>query len=79
MKYVIINTEEIGLVSFAELISDSIDSVRYSLDLTECILKYEGEKPLSLYDCESCSVVKSKKQMQIIANGSRFTDKSLVE
>jgi len=77
MKYVIIKTEEIGLVSFTELISDSIDTVRYSIDATECILKYEGEKPLSLYDCDSCGKPKTQKQIKIIANGSRFTDKSL--
>ena len=79
VKYIIINTEEIGLVSFTELISDSIDTVRYSVDATECILRYEGDKPLSLYDCESASAPKTQKQIKIIGNGLRFTDKSLVE
>ena len=79
MKYIIINTEEIGLVSFTELVSDSIDTVRYSVDATECILKYEGEKPLSLYDCDSCGLPKTQKQIKIIGNGSRFTDNSLAE
>ena len=77
MKYIIINTEEIGLVSFTELVSDSIDTVRYSVDATECILRYKGNKPLSLYDCESASAPKTQKQIKIIGNGLRFTDKSL--
>tara|TARA_R110002050_G_scaffold24443_6_gene65468 strand:- start:4525 stop:4758 length:234 start_codon:yes stop_codon:yes gene_type:complete len=55
IKYITIDTSEIGFVSFAELITDSIDTAIYSNDLQECLLRYEGDKPLSLFDVDSCS------------------------
>lgn len=47
MKYCIITYNKIDDINFLEVIEKK-DSVRYNLDNTEFIVKYNGEKPSSL-------------------------------
>ena len=53
--YIIINTTEIGLVNFSEVLETSQSTLRLSLDGTQTVLKWEGSEPsfvsnLSSYD-----------------------------
>lgn len=40
--YVIFNTSELGSVDFDQVLQDSADTLRYSLDGSKALLKYEG-------------------------------------
>jgi len=48
MKYVILNTSELGNVDFSEVKERSSDTLSYSLDGTKTFVKYEGTQPFSL-------------------------------
>jgi len=45
MKYVILNTSELGTVDFSEVKEKSSDTLSYSLDGTKTFVKYEGDQP----------------------------------
>lgn len=47
MKYCIIPTIEIDNINFAEVV-EFRNTLRYNIDKSEFILKYEGEKPETL-------------------------------
>ena len=53
--YIIINTTEIGLVNFSEVLETSQSTLRLSVDETQTVLKWNGSEPsfvssLSSYD-----------------------------
>jgi len=48
MKYVILNTSELGAVDFSEVKEGSSDTLSYSLDGTKTFVKYEGTQPFFL-------------------------------
>ena len=43
--YVILNTSELGSVDFNLVFQDSADTLRYSLDGSKFLLKFEGDTP----------------------------------
>ena len=43
--YVILDTAEISSVDFNQVLETSIDSLRYSVDGSKFLLKYEGDTP----------------------------------
>jgi len=47
-KYVIINTSELESVDFDQVLQDSADTLRYSVDGSKALLKYEGTQPFFL-------------------------------
>tara|TARA_Y100000389_G_scaffold44951_1_gene39678 strand:+ start:499 stop:747 length:249 start_codon:yes stop_codon:yes gene_type:complete len=53
--YIIINTTEVGLVNFNEVLETSEESLRLSLNSLQALIKWEGNEPsflsnLSSYD-----------------------------
>lgn len=44
-KYVIIDASEIDGVDFNEVVEKSANALRYSLDQSKAVTKYEGEQP----------------------------------
>jgi len=48
-KYVIINSDEVSSVDFAQVEETSENTLRYSLDNSQTFVKYEGAKPRFLY------------------------------
>ena len=48
MKYVILNTSELGTVDFSEVKEGSSDTLSYSADGTKTFVKYEGIQPFFL-------------------------------
>lgn len=47
-KYVIIDASEIDGVDFNEVVEQSTNDLRYSLDNSKAITKYEGTQPFNL-------------------------------
>jgi len=45
ITYITINTDELSLVDFNEVMETSIDTVRLSVDGLETVLKWEGDEP----------------------------------
>ena len=45
ITYITINTDELSLVDFNEVMETSIDTVRLSVDGLETVLKWEGAEP----------------------------------
>lgn len=43
--YVILNTSELELVDFDQVLQTSADTLRYSLDGSKFVVKYEGDTP----------------------------------
>ena len=44
-KYVIINANEVSSINFNEVLQTSADTLRYSLDNSKVLLKFEGNTP----------------------------------
>jgi len=45
MKYVLILAEEVSSVNFSQVLETSEDTLRYSLDNNQALLKFKGETP----------------------------------
>ena len=45
MKYVILNSSELDGVDFSQVMEHSAPMLRYSLDGSKFVLKYEGDQP----------------------------------
>jgi len=45
MKYVIIPSSELSNIDFSQVLETSASTLRYSLDSSEFLLKFEGETP----------------------------------
>jgi len=41
--YMIVNTSDLSNINFSEMLEDSIDTVRKSIDQTKAIIKWDGE------------------------------------
>ena len=44
-KYVIINASEVGTVDFSQVVETSANTLRYSVDETKTLVKFEGDAP----------------------------------
>jgi len=45
MKYVLILAEEVSSINFSQVLETSEDTLRYSLDNNQALLKFKGETP----------------------------------
>jgi hypothetical protein len=45
MNYIIIDSSEIPSVDFNSVLNTNADLLRYNLDKTQAVLKYEGDQP----------------------------------
>ena len=68
MKYVILPSSALSSVDFDQ-VQESAFSLRYSLDGSKFILKYQGSQPSFL----SGSVEYSREEIATIVNGSDWT------
>lgn len=44
-KYVIIDASEVSSVDFSQVLEDSADTIRYSVDRAKALVKFEGDAP----------------------------------
>tara|TARA_Y100000593_G_scaffold91702_1_gene181262 strand:+ start:418 stop:642 length:225 start_codon:yes stop_codon:yes gene_type:complete len=45
INYVIIRADEVENIDFSQVLEDSAETLRYSLDFTLTFVKYKGEQP----------------------------------
>ena len=68
MKYVILPSSDLSSVNFDQ-VEESASSLRYSLDDSKFILKYQGSQPSFL----AGSTEYTREEMATIVNGSDWT------
>ena len=44
-SYVFLDADEVGIIDFDQVLEDSLDTLRYSLDGTETFVNYPGQQP----------------------------------
>ena len=44
-KYVIIDASDVSSVDFSQVLEDSADTIRYSVDRAKALVKFEGDTP----------------------------------
>jgi hypothetical protein len=49
MKYVILDSDEVGDIVFSEVLETAASTLRYNVAQTQTVLKYDGAKPRFLY------------------------------
>ena len=54
--YVIIDAKDVEDVNLAEVMQTSPDSMRYCVDGSKALVKYEGEQPLSIFGIAGNSI-----------------------
>jgi len=68
-KYVIINASEVGAVDFSQVYETSASALRYSLDNSKTLVKFEGSTPSFL----SGKTQYTHSQIRTILNGTDWT------
>ena len=51
ITYVIFDASNVGSINFSEVIETSVDTLRYSIDRSQTILKFTGNTPSFYYLC----------------------------
>jgi hypothetical protein len=70
IKYVILNSSEVSSVNFSNVCQTSTDTLRYSLDGSKFLVKYEGEQPSFL----SGKTEYDHAEILTILDGDEWTD-----
>ena len=68
--YVILNTSEVDTVDFSKVLQQSADTLRYSVDGSKFLLKFEGDTPSFLEG----KTANTHSEMLTILSGSDWTD-----
>ena len=69
MNYVIIDASEVSSVDFSQVKETSADTLRYSLDNSKTVLKFEGDTPSFL----SGKTTYDRSEILTILDGSEWT------
>lgn len=71
--YVIFDVSELGTIDFSQVLEDSIDTVRKSLDGTQTFVKYVGDMPSSVSALTTRSQEYNYEQILTILAGPDWT------
>ena len=74
MNYIIIDSSEIPSVDFDSVLNTNADLLRYNLDKTQAVLKYEGDQP-SFLDGKT---EHSHEEILAILSGPEWTSDELI-
>tara|TARA_Y100000356_G_scaffold59397_1_gene48129 strand:+ start:121 stop:387 length:267 start_codon:yes stop_codon:yes gene_type:complete len=66
--WVIISASDVSNIDFSQVMEDSAQTVRYSVDGTLTFVKYEGDMPSSVTACSSKSQEYSHSEILAILN-----------
>ena len=72
-KYVIINASEVGTVDFSQVIETSASTLRYSVDGSKTLVKFEGGTPSFL----SGKTQYNHSQIRTILAGTDWTEEEI--
>lgn len=80
--YIIINSSDINLIDFNEVLETSPETCRYSIDGSKTFVKYEGDMPLSVFSLPEKSAEYNHSKILEILSGPDWTaslDEELLE
>ena len=72
--YCIINSSEVSIVDFDQVLQTSADTLRYSVDGSKALLKYEGDQPSFLLG----KTEHSHEEILAILSGAEWTSDELI-
>ena len=74
ITYITINTDELSLVDFNEVMETSEDTVRLSVDGLETVLKWEGDEPSFVSTLSSYEGPYTHEEILAIMSTPEWTD-----
>jgi len=74
ITYITINTDELSLVDFSEVMETSEDTVRLSVDGLETVLKWEGAEPAFVSTLSSYEGPYTHEEILVIMATPEWTD-----
>ena len=74
ITYITINTDELSLVDFNEVMETSEDTVRLSVDSLKTVLKWEGEEPSFVSTLSSYEGPYTHEEILVIMNTPEWSD-----
>jgi hypothetical protein len=75
INYIIFSADELNKINFEEVLEDSVNTVRKSLDGTLTFVKWEGNIPPSVKNLQTKSNVYSVEQIKEIINTSEWNER----
>ena len=75
--YVIFNVSEINVINFNEVLEDSINTLRYSLDESKSFVKYDGSMPPSVSALTTKQGPYTHSEILSILSGPEWTDPNM--
>jgi len=73
-NYVIIDASEVSSVDFNQVLQTSADTLRYSLDGSKALLKYEGTQPFFLLG----KTEYNQEEILTILSGPEWTSEEII-
>jgi hypothetical protein len=74
ITYITINTDELSLVDFNEVMETSEDTVRLSVDSLKTVLKWEGEEPSFVSTLSSYEGPYTHEEILVIMNTPEWSE-----
>jgi len=74
ITYITINTDELSLVDFNEVMETSEDTVRLSVDGLKTVLKWEGEEPSFVSTLSSYEGPYTHEEILVIMNTPEWSE-----
>lgn len=76
-RYVIFNVSEINVINFNEVLEDSMNTLRYSLDESKSFVKYDGSMPSSVSALTTKQGPYTHSEILSILTGPEWTDPNI--
>ncbi len=74
ITYITINTDELSLVDFNQVMETSIDTVRLSVDGLQTVLKWEGDEPSFVSTLSSYEGPYTHEEILVIMNTPEWSE-----
>jgi len=73
-SYVIFSTSELSVIDFDQVLEDSVDTVRKSIDETKTLVKWDGESiPSSVQQLTTSEGIYNNDEIFVIMNTDEWT------
>ena len=73
-NYVIFSTSELSVINFDQVLEDSVDTVRKSIDETKTLVKWDGESiPSSVQQLTTSEGIYNNDEIFVIMNTDEWT------
>jgi len=74
-KYIIFNVSELDLIDFNQVIENSLETLRYSIDGTKTFVKWIGNEPTFISELVSKSIIYNNEDMMDILHTDEWEHK----